>query len=285
MSLAQRFAVVVMSAASIVSGANPLLAADGDGNGTFGGNGSTATIGVWAGAGTDGEPVDADDPDGPRRWTRRVTPDPGDPGDPIAGICSPGLDPVTGLPLFGWWYTIETIDTATGAVVATRRVCIAFDPANPGIPPAPPIDEPPTYGEIWRAASITPPQIGVNPTIEGVTGLATRLWATSAESVTISVSIRGYTATGTATRTEFWFAPGDGTAARRLSRGGSGTDPAIEHVYERRGDYVLRAGALWVGQVTVTGPDLPATTIDLGQALLVVARDYHVVEVRSIVVE
>jgi hypothetical protein len=277
--------LVVVSATSIVVVPDSALASGGDGDGTFGGDGSSATIGVWAGAGTVGEPFDANDPDGPRRWTRRVTPDPGDPGDPIAGICSPGADPVTGLPQFGWWYTIETINTTIGNVVATRRVCIAFDPASPGIPPPPPIADPPTYGEIWRAATIAPPQIGVNPTIEGVTGLSTRLWATSADSVAISVSIRGYTATGSATRTEFWFAPGDATSTVRSNDGGTAIDPALEHVYERRGDYVLRAGALWVGQVTVTGPDIPTTTIDLGSALLVVARDYHVVEVRSVVVE
>ncbi len=272
------FALVVFALSGSVA---PARAADGDGDGSFGGDGSDATISVWAGAGTDGTTSDADDPSGPRRWVRRSTPDPRQPSDPIAGICNPGNDPITGAIRFGWPFTVETIDTTTGAVVGASRVCVALTGAAPGVPPAPTVGQPPTFGEVWRAASVPAPRIGVNPTGEGVTGLATRLWATSPDTVDISVTIRGYTATGTARRTEFWFRPGDGDELIRRGNGGNSNAPALEHIYERRGDYLLGAGALWEATVTVSGPDLPASTIDLGSALLVVDRDYHVVEVRA----
>jgi hypothetical protein len=263
--------------------ANPSVAQadDGDGDGAFGGDGSGASISVWASSSTDGDPNDADDPNGPRRWSRRSTPDPGQPSDPIAGICAAGIDPVTGFPRFGWPFTIETIDNTTGAVVSAQRICVALDPATPGPPPSPSVPDPPTYGEIWKAASITPPTIGVNPNVEGVTGLATRLWAGGPNTVQITASIRGYTATGTATRIGYWFSPGDGPAVIRSAEGGQSDAPAGSHLYETRGSYVLRAGALWEASVTVSGPDIPTTIVDLGQALIVVARDYRVVEVRS----
>lgn len=255
--------------------------ADGDGNGTFGGTGTTPVIGVWAMTSSDGEPVDADDPSGPRRWVRRATPDPRQPSDPIAGICNPGPDPATGAVRFGWPFTIETVDTIDGRVVGSSRICVPLPGADPGVPPEPDYPVPPSYGEIWKAAAITPPTIGLNPVGEGVTGLPTRLWATSPDTVTITASIRGYTATGTATRTEFRFVPGDGTPTVRRVDGGRADAPAVAHVYERRGDVQLRAGARWVATVTVSGPDLPPTTIDLGAAIVTVSRDYHVVEVRS----
>jgi hypothetical protein len=278
---------VLIIGATTVPGVAPQIApgiahADsGDGDGTFGGDGTSASISVWANSSTDGVAVDADDPDGPRRWTRRVTPDPGQPSSPIGGICNPGNDPLTGLPRFGWPYTVETIDTTTGAVVSTQRICVPLDPATPGAPTPPAIAEPPTYGEIWKAAAITPPTIGVNPTVEGVTGLTTRLWANGLDTVQIAVTIRGYRAVGVARRVGYWFSPGDGPAVIRRVEGGSAAAPVGHHVYESRGEYVLGAGALWTATVTVSGPDIPATAIDLGEALVVVSRDYRVVEVRS----
>jgi hypothetical protein len=275
--------IASLIACAALAPAGRAAAADGTGDGTFGGDGEHATIAVWASATGDGA-VDADDPDGPAPFSIRATPDPGAPSSPVAGLCAAGVDPVTGVPRFGWPYTVETIDNRTGAVVATRRVCVPLDPANPGVPPGPgTITEPPTFGEIWRAANIAAPLIGLNPTIEGVTGLPTRLWASGVDTVQISATIRGYTATGTAVRVAYWFSPGDGTVVERAA-GGSATAPAVEHVYERRGDVVPSAGALWDATVVVSGPDLPPTTVDLGRALVVTSRDYRVVEVRSYVV-
>jgi hypothetical protein len=281
-----RAASVLTALVAVVGSAiGPALAqtaVDGDGNGEFGGDGTSAEIAIWASSSAEPLPVDADDPNGPSRWTRRVTPDPWNPDSPLAGTCPTGTDPITGDPIFGWPFTIDLIDNHTGEVVSTRRICVPLDPDAPGVPPAPPLEpRPPTYGEVWRAAAIVAPRIGVNPWVEGVTGLTTRLWAVSSDTVTIDVRIRGYTATGTATRVGFWFSPGDTNEVVRVTGGGSKLAPAAIHVYERTGDYVLRAGALWSATVTIAGPDLPPTTIDLGQALLVVSRDYHVVEVRS----
>ncbi len=268
---------------AIVFGVPSAVLADGTGDGEFGGDGSRATISVWVAAG-EGGAVDADDPSGPRPFSIRSTPDPGAPSSPVAGICAAGVDPITGAPQFGWPYTVDTIDNRTGEVVATRRVCVPLDPAQPGALPGPiDVPEPPSFGEIWRAANITAPRIGVNPTGEGVTGLATRLWASGAETVQISASIRGYTATGTAVRVGYWFAPGDGATVLERQAGGSSTAPAVEYVYERRGDYVLAAGALWEATVVVTGPDVPAIAVDIGRALLVASRDYRVVEIRGFV--
>jgi hypothetical protein len=281
---ARRAAVAVIAVVAVagapMGAAGAQVADDGDGNGTFGGTGSSATIGVWASAETNGSVTDADDPDGPRRWVVRATPDPGDPGDPLVHLCDPGPDPVTGALRFGWIFWFDTIDTTTGAIVATRAGCVPLDPARPDQPPEPVVVVPPSYGEVWRAAAIAPPTIGVNPAAEGVTGLATRLWAAGPDTVQIAATIRGYSAVGTATRVGYWFAPDDATVIRR-AHGGDADDPAAAHVYERRGTYRLRAGALWTATVTVSGPGLPATTIDLGSALVTVERDYRVVEVRS----
>lgn len=274
-------AVVPLAAAPLVIAPAAGDDTTGDGNGSFGGDGSDASIAVWASSGAGGDPVAADDADGPRPWARRAIPDPPQPSSPIGGVCNPGNDPVTGLPRFGWPYTIETVDTTTGAVVASRRICVPLDPAVAGPPPPPAIEDPPTYGEIWRAAGVAAPNIGVNPDLEGVTGLTTRLWAGGPDTVQVDATIRGYRAVGVATRVGYWFSPGDGSSVLRRDDGGTASAPAALHDYERRGDYVLAGGSLWVATVTVTGPDLPGNTIDLGQALIVVERPYRVVEVRS----
>ena len=269
-----------VSVVTALSGRTGAGAATGDGDGSFGGDGTTATISVWANAGDGGEVHDADDPDGPRPFSTRATPDPRQPSDPIAGIC-PAIAP-DGTVGFGWPYTIDTIDNRTGLVVASRRICVALDPADPsGTPALPPEPEPPTYGEVWRAAAIAAPSIGVNPIGEGVTGLDTRLWAAGADRVQISVRIRGYLAVGEARRVAYWFAPGDGSPIVANPAGGSAADPAAEHIYERRGTYRLQAGALWEATVVIDGPNVPARSVDLGRALLVVARDYRVVEIRG----
>lgn len=268
---------LVVTAASVGPRAG---AATGEGDGTFGGDGTTATISVWANTADGGEVHDADDPRGPRPFSTRATPDPRQPSDPIAGIC-PAIAP-DGTVGFGWPYTIDTIDNRTGLVVASHRICVALDPADPsGTPTIPPEPEPPTYGEVWRAAAIAAPTIGVNPTGDGITGLDTRLWATGADIVQISVRIRGYTATGEARRVGYWFSPGDDTPSVATIAGGSAAAPATEHVFERRGTYRLQAGALWEATVVIDGPNVPARTVDLGRALLVVARDYRVVEIRG----
>jgi hypothetical protein len=145
------------------------------------------------------------------------------------------------------------------------------------------LPDPPTIGEIWDAVALSPPQIGVSPGDEGVTGLETRLWAANPRTdVGVSVTLDGFTVTGTAHLVGYRFDFGDGDATT-TSTAGSAAVPAARHVYETKGAYALRIAALWRGQFEMTGPGIATPVpVDLRTAQLTTTRNYRVAEIRSV---
>ena len=209
-------------------------------------------------------------------------------GDPLAHLCNAGSGPVDPLAVpWGWWYTIYKYDTATGALVGEPElVCVPMTDPAAG-PPAPPVlPQPPTVGEIWDAAAIPPPAIGMSPTAQGVTGLETWMWAANPNTeIAVSVALNGFTVTGTAQLIGYSFDFGDGEEVQAAT-GGSEAQPAARHVYETKGDYDVRVAALWQGQFVMTGPGITAPLpVDLRTAQLASTRDYPVAEIRSVLVD
>lgn len=225
-------------------------------------------------------PTGAADPHAPSPFTIVRTPA-SDPTSPLAGLCpAPGLP----FPAWGWTWTVTTVERGTGIVVAQTTSCVAL--SGPGGAPGPPPDvpAPPTIGEIWSRAALPAPTLGLSPVGQGVTGLETWIWATSDETLALSLTIRGYTVTGTARLAGWQFATGDGTVVERAA-GGAPNRPALRHAYERIGAYDLGVTARWDATVVVSGPDFAPRPTPIGEALLLATYRYPVTEVRAVLTE
>jgi hypothetical protein len=207
------------------------------------------------------------------------------PGNGLENLCNAGGQPATPTAVpWGWWYTVTTIDNATGQVLSTELVCVPLpplaDPAAP--PPAPSLPTPPTIADVWDAVGIPAPPIGVNPADEGVVGLGTWMWSGGATQAQVAVTLDGYTVSGTAHLVEYRFDGGDGASAPAPGAG-SGDHPAATHVYDRKGMYSLSVGSVWDAEVTMVGPGITTPVpISIGRAVVTTTRDYPVVEVRSV---
>ena len=146
-------------------------------------------------------------------------------------------------------------------------------------PSPPPLPEPPTVEEIWERAALPAPTIGVNPNGFGITGLETWLWTDAAQPIQLSVSLAGYTITGTATPVAYAFDTGDSTPTLSTAAG-TEAEPAARHTYETKGTYTLHVSSVWTAEATLTGPEIPTPIrIDLGTATLTASRDYQVREI------
>jgi hypothetical protein len=229
----------------------------------------------------------ADDPSAPRPVFERAIPaEVGDPGAAtLSNLCHTPDGP-TGPEYAlgnGWVFNIELFATADGRYLATvGAVCQALDPSAPDEPPPPPpVPQPPTIGEIWRSVGLPVPTIGASPAARGITGLPTWVWTSGSAPVTVSVSLDGYTITGTARIIGYGVYSGEGGWVRTGVAGGPG-DPASEHTYEKTGTYRLGVATLWSASAVMTGAGLTAPlAIDLGTAVVTNGRDYHVVQIRS----
>jgi hypothetical protein len=195
------------------------------------------------------------------------------------------FDPAGSAIPWGWRYTVYLRDRSTGALVGEpQQICVPLTDAASGTPPAPPtLPEPPTIGEIWDAVALSAPNVGVSPANEGVTGLETRLWAANPRTdVAVSVTLDGFTVTGTAHLVGYSFDFGDGDAITTTTAGDARA-PAARHVYETKGAYALRIAALWRGQFVMSGPGITTPVpVDLRTAQLTTTRSYRVVEIRSV---
>jgi hypothetical protein len=160
-------------------------------------------------------------------------------------------------------------------------MCVqAVSPAG-GAPPAPTLPQPPTIGEIWDAARLPTPLVGVSPPARGITGLPTWVWTTGSAPVAVGVALDGYRVTGVARVVGYGVYSGEGGWVRSDHAGAPG-DPASAHTYETTGIYRLGVATLWTATAVMTGPGLTTPlTIDLGTAVVTNARDYPVVQIRS----
>jgi hypothetical protein len=244
-------------------------------------------VSVAGPAGSGHDVYSADDPSAPRPvFLRAIPAEVGDPGaGALSNLCFTPRGP-TGPEYAlgnGWVFNIELFATADGRYLATvGAVCQPLDPAAPTeAPPAPPVVQPPTIGEIWRSVGLPEPAIGVSPAARGVTGLPTWVWTKGSARVSLSVSLSGYSITGSAHVVGYGAYAGEGGWVRSRVAGGPGT-PASEHTYEKTGTYRLGVATLWSADAVLTGFGLTApVTIDLGTAVVTNARDYPVIQIRS----
>ena len=189
-------------------------------------------------------------------------------------------------------------DRATGVVVARQHGC-----EQPGAPTQPgsgavtarpePPPPPPTAAEIWARVPLPAPRFGVNPAINGLTGLDTFLWDPDAGPRTATVTLRGYTAQASAQAVRWTWRmsePGEpGPASRsnpnpvvQASTPGSRDTPAATYMYETKGDYTLTATVMWSGTYSYSGNGQPPQTVSLGTTERDSTQPYHVVEIRSV---
>ena len=102
------------------------------------------------------------------------------------------------------------------------------------------------------------------------------MWAANAQtSVAVSVTLDGFTVTGTAQLVGYEFDFGDG-ASTSTTTGGSEPQPAVRHTYETKGEYTLASRACGAASFVMTGPGITTPLpVDLRTAQLTTTRDVH----------
>lgn len=192
------------------------------------------------------------------------------------GACQPPGGGI-GIP-----HVYELIDRATGEVLETRPgiVCVPTD-EEPAAPAAPP-PEPPTNEEILEVTPIEPAVIRVNPSGRGLTGLASWFWLDDPGVVETSADLEGWHIEGTARVDRWVWRVGDDTYT--TTSAGSEADPAVEHVFERRGDVEVSVERSWTGSYTVSGYGI-SYTVDGLATEDASSVDYEVIEVRGVLDE
>lgn len=198
-------------------------------------------------------------------WTQEILDD----------LCTASDDPTR----TGHLVRYALIDSATGQVLRTETVCTA-DTAEDAPPPAPLPPAPPTREELIDATPIPEPAILANPSGRGLTGLESWFWAADDGPVTASVTLRGWTVSGTLTADHWTWTTGDG-GHYDMSTSGSADDPAVRHMWETKDTWSVTLEVSWTGTYTVSGF---GTTLVIDE---LVAEDsttveYPVVEVRAV---
>lgn len=176
----------------------------------------------------------------------------------------------------------ELIDPATGGTNSGYLSCVGVSEPLPALPP--PL---PTAEEIWGAALTFEPEVNLDPYVRGLTGLETYMWYEGPVTDSVALTLNGYTVTAQIDAVEFgWDAGGpsrEGEQQYVSAAPGSAEDPAAEHLYASPGEVTVIHEILWTGTAVLTGGGLPAAgvTVDLGDAVLAIARLYDVIEVRT----
>jgi hypothetical protein len=201
----------------------------------------------------------------------------------LENLCNAAGGPITdpSQVVFGWLYEVVAT-TRDGRVISDTHECVPFpDPDDRSAPPPPPNLVAPTVGDVWRAVTLPRPVVGANPVSRGVTGLDTWLWSGGPEVAQVAVTIGAFRITGTARIVRYRFATDEGFL---VATDGPGDDvhPAAIHRFARKGAHTLSVSSVWRATVTMSGPGGAAPVpIDIDTAVLTVAVDYPVVEVRS----
>lgn len=201
-----------------------------------------------------------------------------------------GGGPATG-PAYADPATVAACLNAIGSAFAGQPASPGCwpDPATAGGVPAPPPPPPPTAAEALDLVPIPTPTWGVNPDGPGLAGMDTWLWdANGARPVSVTASIRGYSVTSTAGPQRWeWtmWEPGQGSARNpaatvTANRPGGPDDPAATYRYETTGDYTVTLRVVWGGSFTING-GAPAALGTTGRS---VSRDYHVAQIRPVLV-
>ena len=182
-------------------------------------------------------------------------------------------------------FGLLSVRDGTGATVAAEITCFGERTALPAW-------FPPSRAQIERALAEAPwpaSTTGLDPYVDGLTGLETRVWSTTLPAQPISVGVGNSTVVGTAVPVLYRWHMGDGTSVT-AAHPGSAQSPAATHVYETKGDYEVVLEIEWQADVEVV-TQLPGGGVlrfrqdpPLAPVTIAGSRDYPVVEVRSILV-
>ncbi len=250
---------------------------DHKGTGNLGGNGNL-TVGTQVQIPGSDAPVDVNGgghTQPPIFWTTIDT-NGDDPGD-ISRLCN--ADPSAPQPVYGVNFLQVAYDS-NGKLLDTRVICLPIVDGHPPAPPPPPVL--PTLEEVWRSAQLPTPLIGIDPAKRGITGLDTRIWTETGNTVTITASLDGYSVSGTATVVGYLVQVDDGATTKTDTAGGP-DNPIAHHLFETKGDHKVSIGVIWHGVATFDGPDLVhPLTVGIGDATITATLTYPVSEVRSV---
>jgi hypothetical protein len=191
---------------------------------------------------------------------------PGQPAPCVVGTAQ--LDPAGP----GYLYFIEVI-SVSGATISSAFRCV-----GPGEDPLPP--PPPTRAEIWDSAPIPQPVIHLSPIGDGLVGLDTWLWGDNHGPVTVTVSLRGWTVSGTVTPTAWVFDTSDG-GHYTAPNPGSENSPVGAHIFGRQGTYTVTHTVEWGGGFTISGYGLAFTVTGLSGDFAATAA-YPVIEIEAV---
>lgn len=188
--------------------------------------------------------------------------------------CPPGVGPGSGSG--GSGSRPPTSGSTRGGTPRTGTPRTGTPPrSTPRRPSAPRVATPTTEEAARTCPRLPTPRLYRNPDHEGVTGMATWLWADRHRTYSSTAAIRGQRVTCTAVPEQWTWYPGDGGSH---SRGQPGSPPprhAAEHVYERKGAYTQRLVVRWRLQTNY------GTTTTSRET----SRSYRVVEIRGELVE
>ena len=160
--------------------------------------------------------------------------------------------------------------------------CVGNNEPPPGRPP-----QPPQPGEVWGSGILLEPELRIDPAVRGLTGLQTYLWNEQATYVATTLPpLRGYTIEAEIWAVEWQWDMGspdrDGNQTYAVRDQGSADQPAIVHTFSEANDVSIAHSVVWVGQYTLTHPQLAApVVVDLGSAVITEAVDYDVIEIRA----
>jgi hypothetical protein len=125
--------------------------------------------------------------------------------------------------------------------------------------------------------------IHVSPYVDGLVGMDTWLWGDPHGSVTVSVSLRGWTVTGTVTPEAWVFETSDG-AAYSADNPGSEDYPVGRHAFGRHGTYAITHTVEWGGGFTVSGYGITFAVSGLSGSFEA-ELDYDVIEIEAVITD
>jgi hypothetical protein len=170
--------------------------------------------------------------------------------------------------------------TVTGERVGPAVERCSLDPASDPLPPPPP-----TVDELWDAAGLPRPTIEVSPPGAGLVGFESWFWSNVPNvPVTVSVTLRGWTATVTAEPVAYEWDPGDGSDTLTAENPGDAEHPAATHPYIRQGAYEVTHSVVWRGTFRLEGYGITMTDEDLGTVRPSGTATYEVEEREAVIV-
>ena len=173
------------------------------------------------------------------------------------------LRTVAGVLEIGASYVIALDNVATGQRLMVQSIC-TFPGQAPPTPPPPP----PTLPEFTEAAGtvlIAEASVSPKPQFGGITGLDSWLWCQHPGPVSVTVTLRGWTAVAAVEPVQFgWQVEGTEPTAFTGAGCGSETDPAGVWQPQTTGDWSITMRTTWAGTWTLAYQGLPVGVFPLG---------------------